>query len=90
MAEHDQRILLMRAFIGGREPADAGRRENADGADRLDQRQVTSMAESAAMLGLAAMRVLGCKPSRLRRQDAACDQQDERQFCGVTGHSAHL
>ena len=65
LAKDNQRILLALALLGRMEPVSTRWWEDAERIDRLDKRQVPGMADAAAVLGTAAMRMARSNPGSL-------------------------
>jgi hypothetical protein len=80
MTEDDQRVWLMPALVERFEPGNAVWWKQMEKRDRLDERQVPGVAHAAAVREHAAVRLLVCDPRCLRRQQAADNQQHERQL----------
>jgi hypothetical protein len=92
MAQYDQRVQLVRAFLGRPEPVNVAGWKNTDSGHRLNQRQVACVANTAAMFGISRVRVLRCEPRYLREQDAVRNQHYQRELSSVGApgdHSSH-
>ena len=70
MAQYDQGVQLARTFLRRAEPVNSAGYKNADRSNRLNQGQVTRVADTAAMFRAARVRVFRSEPDYLRRQDA--------------------
>lgn len=90
MADDSQRLALALKFVGGIEPANAGRSKNLDRNRGLNERQVSGMTGGATVGGYASVRMLGRKPGFLRRQGAGYNQQGERQFREIPARDKHF
>jgi len=77
------------ALVGEMEPVGMSRRKELDRLDRFEQRQMPGMADGAAVFRRARVTVGRRSPSRLRRQDAGCNQQHQRKLPKVLGALNH-
>src|SRR5437016_3882724 len=89
LAKNNQRISLAEVLLGRLEPVSTRWWKDAERIGRLDERQVTGMADATAAIGTAAMGVTGSERGFLGRQRAVRNQEYEHQLPNVGAPGSH-
>src|SRR5439155_23033733 len=80
LPKNNQRISLAEVLLGRLEPVSTRWWKDAERIGRLDERQVTGMADATAAIGTAAMGVTGSDRGILGRQGTVRNQESEQQL----------